>query len=111
MRSDCEPVFTVGASQGHRPLRAFIVGDQNRQLAFDAELVNTVRTFSEGGGLPRAWLSHGRVVQMTPRALARFQSFPDWYQLPSNNALAVKGIGNAVPPLLMQRIGETFTCS
>jgi DNA (cytosine-5)-methyltransferase 1 len=43
---------------------------------------------------------------MTPRALARFQSFPDWYELPENARLAAKGIGNACPPLLMQRIYE-----
>jgi DNA (cytosine-5)-methyltransferase 1 len=43
---------------------------------------------------------------MTPRALARFQSFPDWYELPERNALACKIIGNAVPPLLMRRVME-----
>lgn len=41
---------------------------------------------------------------MTTRALARFQSFPDWYQLPDNNSLACKGIGNAVPPLFMEKM-------
>ncbi|MCO5189369.1 MAG: DNA cytosine methyltransferase [Anaerolineae bacterium] len=50
----------------------------------------------------------GRIVRMTPRALARFQSFPDWYELPENATLATKGIGNAVPPLLMQRLFESL---
>jgi DNA (cytosine-5)-methyltransferase 1 len=54
----------------------------------------------------RAVLAQGRVVKMTPRALARFQSFPDWYELPERNALACRIIGNAVPPLLMQRVME-----
>lgn len=49
-----------------------------------------------------------RVVSMTPRALARFQSVPDWYELPDKRTLAAKVIGNMVPPLLMQRIVETF---
>jgi DNA (cytosine-5)-methyltransferase 1 len=53
----------------------------------------------------RALVSH-RIVKMTPRALARFQSFPDWYELPERNALACRIIGNAVPPLLMQRVME-----
>jgi len=44
-----------------------------------------------------------RVVQMTPRALARFQTFPDWYELPDSKSLACRIIGNAVPPLLMQK--------
>ncbi|MCP5018944.1 MAG: DNA cytosine methyltransferase, partial [Ketobacter sp.] len=43
--------------------------------------------------------AHGRVVKMTARALARFQSFPDWYVLPDKNSLACYGIGNAEPPL------------
>jgi DNA (cytosine-5)-methyltransferase 1 len=46
------------------------------------------------------------VVAITPRCLARFQSFPDWYELPAKRTLAATGIGNAVPPLLMQRIAE-----
>lgn len=50
-----------------------------------------------------------RTVRMTPRCLARFQSFPDWYQLPKSNRLACTGIGNAVPPLLMQRLAEHLT--
>jgi len=45
-------------------------------------------------------------VSMTPRTLARFQSFPDWYELPTKRSLAAYGIGNAVPPLLYQRIIE-----
>lgn len=53
-----------------------------------------------------AWLSAGRVVKMTPRALARFQSFPDWYTLPDKAKLACTVIGNAVPPLLYQRVIE-----
>jgi len=50
----------------------------------------------------------GRVVAMTPRCLARFQSFPDSYELPDNNALACRIIGNAVPPLVAQRIAEVL---
>ncbi len=54
----------------------------------------------------RAWLQCGRVVAMTPRALARFQSFPDTYVLPEKKSLASFGIGNAVSPLAYQRIIE-----
>ena len=50
-----------------------------------------------------------RVVSMTPRCLARFQSVPDSYWLPDGRALAAKVIGNMVPPLLMQRIAEGMT--
>ena len=49
-----------------------------------------------------------RVVSMSPRCLARFQSFPDSYDLPAGRALAAKIIGNAVPPLLMRRVAESM---
>lgn len=57
--------------------------------------------------LHRAAVS-GRVVRMTPRALARFQSVPDWYVLPEKSTLACKVIGNGVPCLMMQRVMESF---
>jgi site-specific DNA-cytosine methylase len=41
---------------------------------------------------------------MTPRALARFQSVPDSYQLPDSNALACRVIGNGVPVLVAQAV-------
>ncbi len=50
------------------------------------------------------FLANGTVHAMNPRCFARLQSFPDWYELPRSNQLAMRGIGNAVPPLLMQRI-------
>jgi len=45
---------------------------------------------------------------MSPRCLARFQSVPDDYVLPENDTLAVRVIGNMVPPLMMQRLLEPF---
>ena len=63
---------------------------------------------TSGASRHKAWLQHGRVVKMTPRALARFQSFPDEYILPESSALACKGIGNAVPPLMMEKIYRQF---
>jgi site-specific DNA-cytosine methylase len=68
----------------------------------------TVTTGSGGKQPYRAWLALGRVVAMTPRAIARFQSFPDTYVLPERKGDALKVLGNAVPPLLMQRLGENW---
>ena len=90
---------------GNQP-RAFLLGDQQQQLADIGYPSNTIRALSGGGSSPRAWLSVGRVVKMTPRALARFQSFPDSYILPSKAKLSCTVIGNAVPPLLYQRVIE-----
>jgi DNA (cytosine-5)-methyltransferase 1 len=59
----------------------------------------TTPAVNHGGG-------QARVVRLTPRALARLQSFPDTYILPDDRRVAGRIVGNAVPPLLMQRIIE-----
>jgi len=53
-------------------------------------------------------ISDCKVLAITPHCLARFQSFPDSYILPERKAIAGMIIGNAVPPLLAQRIMEAF---
>jgi DNA (cytosine-5)-methyltransferase 1 len=97
-RQSEERFFTLSASMDKRPSRAWLTGEP---FSGNEELIaaNNLK-------LARAWLSQGRVVQMTPRALARFQSFPDWYKLPEKNALACEIIGNAVPCLMFQRFVE-----
>jgi DNA-cytosine methyltransferase len=108
-----EPTFTVMSANGNGNMpRAFIVdgklstSGENKilQIHNAAEPYGTVVSSPVAARDTRAWLSKGRVVKMTPRALARFQSFPDTYQLSGNNSLDCKGIGNAVPPLLMEKI-------
>lgn len=96
------------ATGGH-PLRAVIVGSQHvshhvktaQHKPCDSPIWTITASTKND---VRAWLSSGRVVRITPRCLARFQSFPDWYQLPENDSLARRGIGNAVPPLMMAEI-------
>lgn len=88
---------------------SLIDGDGNRSrlpTVLDSE--STSMTIQAWHGrrpscIPQAQIQ-GRVVKMTPRALARFQSFPDWYKLPEKTSLAIKIIGNAVPPLMYQKI-------
>jgi site-specific DNA-cytosine methylase len=115
---DCQesgsaPMYTVSASmEPRRSARAWLVGDQAAshgtgvQVASANEPAFTLTTRASGGTQPRAWLSAGRVVRMTPRALARFQSLPDWYALPDRASLACTVIGNAVPSLMMRKIVE-----
>lgn len=45
---------------------------------------------------------------LTPREGARIQSFPDRFEFRGSSAQIVKQIGNAVPPLLGQRIAEAI---
>lgn len=98
--------FTVTTSHNQRDMRAVLVsknadkyGDGIRQSFEPAQTIGANEHGSKG-------ITPHRIVAMTPRCLARFQSFPDWYELPDKRSLAAKGIGNAVPPLLMQRIAE-----
>jgi site-specific DNA-cytosine methylase len=92
--------------------RAFIVtgqtdwGDRGLQLRGSETPSFTVPANVKGDW--RAQVPAGRVVKVTPQALARFQSFPDDYVLPKNNTLACFVIGNAVPPLLYQRVVESI---
>lgn len=93
--------------------RAWLVDSQNARsdtgpptCRADGEPAFTVTATAMHKGIAKSLLRNGRVVSMTPRALARFQSFPDWYELPCNKTLAAYGIGNAVPPLLYRRIAE-----
>lgn len=46
------------------------------------------------------------VKKLTIRAMARLQSFPDSYALPDSKKVAMRIIGNAVPPVMAQRILE-----
>ena len=114
VRGADEPARTVGDVNraGNIP-RAFIVDGKANS---DGATV-TVRGDGEAGftvpahaskHAARAWLDQGRVVAMTPRALGRFQSVPDGYQLPEARGLACKVIGNGVPCLLAQSIGSSL---
>ena len=113
VRMQDDPAFTVVAGSKGYP-RAFLVGGQFARPANGTGEQRPVQTRERGDpiftvtavnkGDWRAQLSNGRVVQMTPRALARFQSFPDSYLLPENNPLACRVIGSAVPPVLFEKL-------
>ena len=80
-----EPVFTMTASVEKRPLRAFLSDRLNSSSKppnrYDDQPVMTVTCYSDKHQVPNA-LANDRVVQMTVRASARLQSFPDWYRFP-----------------------------
>lgn len=106
-----EPAFTITSNVNQLSLRAFIVGDIGGKMRpptirFENEPSFTIAVSLAGKAITRAYIS-GKVVILSMRALARLQSFPDWYELPENKRLAGEVIGNAVPPLLYQRIVES----
>ena len=104
VRAADEPIYTISASMEKRPARAYLVGGDNTSR--DLSLRDGDEpAFTIGAHIKRtshrAWLEAGRVVRLNLRALCRLQSFPDWYEPTSTVE-----IGNAVPPLLAQRIME-----
>lgn len=99
------PCFTVTTSHNQRDMRAVLVNESSTFEMRAADAPSAAQVASERNLRQKAILPH-RVVAITPRCLARFQSFPDSYKLPDKRSLAAKGIGNAVPPLLMKRIAE-----
>ena len=61
------------------------------------------RTVKENHGGVLVHYEQDRV--MTPRELARLQSFPDDFRVEDSKSMVLKQIGNAVPPLLGKAIG------
>lgn len=104
---DGEPCFTVTASY-KGDWRAFIVDGGNAghslTVRMDDEPMCTVDAMRPSKHPKVACLSSGRIVRMSVRALARFQSFPDEYRLPERSTLAARVIGNAVPPLWYEKV-------
>jgi DNA (cytosine-5)-methyltransferase 1 len=99
------PMVTVSANTPKHPPRAVLVPGGNASSFVtrgDGEPSRTISNTERVGNRDRAVMGR-RVVQMMPRALARFQTFPDEYELPDSKSLACRIIGNAVPPLLMQK--------
>jgi DNA (cytosine-5)-methyltransferase 1 len=88
---------------------AVLVDDKNNEsLGVGRFSPSPAVRVDNGTGNVKASTPSGRVVRMTSRALARFQTVPDWYTLPEKNAIACKIIGNGIPCLMMQRIMECF---
>lgn len=109
-RVSTEPCMSImSTSRGNAGFRAFIVEGANGShpdiSRFECDPITTI-TQSEYKTARRAWMTCGRTVKMTVKTFSRFQSFPDWYVLPIDYRLACTVIGNAVPPLLYQRVIE-----
>ena len=111
VREQADPSFTITSTHMRRNStipKAFIVGQDSKCTTREGKEPLFTLTAEPNREYIRAWLEQGRIVRMTPRALARFQSIPDWYKLPGKNGLACQIIGNGVPSLMGQKIIETI---
>ena len=111
--SGITPAYSVAATSGPGRHKAFIVDGQSNDNGTSVtvphgDTPSVVISASQNKRTLNAALKDGRVVSMTPRALARFQSIPDSYILPDKKQLACKIIGNGYPSLMAQRIAEGF---
>ena len=69
--------------------------------------VPTLKALGQDGHWQQWVVQNGIVfLKASIQCLARWQSFPSWYQFPEKKPQACSIIGNAVPPLLMQRVFE-----
>ncbi len=113
--------YTVVAGQGHLPRVVILerVGyptERGPTLRESDEPIWTVRSHvgcDERGGYrsPVTALLEGAgadVRALDYRCLARFQSFPAWYQWGASKGKNCRVIGNAVPALLAQKVIESF---
>lgn len=109
VRDEAEPMFTCVAGTGravNMPRAHLVHGTSTLECREDAEPSAVVMaSVHRKAAVPKGVISEsGRVVKMTPRALARFQSFPDSYELPEGNGLACRIVGNACSPRLFEQV-------
>lgn len=69
--------------------------------AYAGELLPTITANTH---LPKLFMPDGRVLEVSPRALARFTGLTDDYQLPKSKGRAKQVLGNGIPVQLTQAI-------
>jgi DNA (cytosine-5)-methyltransferase 1 len=109
------------AAQGVDPSGTFLIERSGARRGSDGEPANqilppdqpcfTIRAMS-GKVRASVWqctaVIDGIPHRCTPRAIARLMSVPDDFQLPDDPKLAIRVLGNGVPPRMMAGILETM---
>jgi len=108
-----KPSFTiVGSVHKGFPKICLIEKDGARSDRPLREILNdrpvpTIKALGQDGHWEQWVINYGvKILQTNISCLARWQSFPSWYQFPIARDTACSIIGNSVPPLLAQRILE-----
>lgn len=107
-RHKSEPAMTITANHNQTGIRALLIRvsttSTNSPMAIGEGPAFTVTASMKPVRAIAGRRANQRIVRLSPRALARLQSLPDSYELPAATTLAVRGIGNGVPCLLMKEI-------
>lgn len=69
---------------------------------------NPIFTIKASDRDPRALIETGETIQLNLKCLARLQTFPKDYILGDKIEIIRKGIGNSVPPLMMEEIAKSL---
>ena len=87
------------------PLSDLLVGERGR-LAWDEPSVTLTARFDS---FTRGRFAHPiEDRSLTIREGARIQTFPDSFVFEGNREESARQVGNAVPPLLARRLGESI---
>lgn len=95
-------------SSNNVPTAAFASGQAVRVARGADEPAFTVVSTAGAMTQTRVLQETGRVTQLTARAFARLMSFPDEYELPESTKVAIRIVGNAVPPMLSRTVLESL---
>lgn len=105
VRDQSEPCFTIMANQGRMPIRILISsGNNSKPLTIRQGKEPDFTITASMEKTPIRAIFNNQIKAISPRCLARWQTIPDWYELPESKRLAARIIGNAVPPALMERL-------
>lgn len=101
------PALTVTSNSNQSGIKAFVCDGQNagRPMTIMDKDEAFCTLSAQNKGVYRAY-TNGRIVKMTPHAVARFQSLPDWYKLSGKASVDFTLIGNGVPSLFCEKLGR-----
>jgi site-specific DNA-cytosine methylase len=107
-RDGTEPSFTL--TRGDNMPRALLVsGTADCGVRESEEPSSTVvATVGAKAAMDRAMLPSGRVVSLTPRALARLMGLGDTYILPDRRSVACRILGNGVAIPMVNAVAGQF---
>lgn len=103
-----QPAMTMGKSKDSCMQKVYLVNGQDSKTPIrEALRPSATVTASAYKSMPKV-LDAPVVLATNPRCAARFQTFPDSYELPEKVRIAGAIVGNAVPCQLSKLIGQSL---